>query len=276
MGGRDLPAVLAEAVATWPVTAAVAVTTAQETLAVTGPQEAVRPWASVTKLLTALAALIAVEEGTVDLDQPAGPPGSSLRHLLSHASGLGPDSDAVLAPPATRRIYSNRGFELVGAVVAAGAAMPFGAYLQAGVLDPLGMTATSFDGSPAAGASGPLVDLLLLARELSAPTLVSPATLHGATTTAFPGLDGILPGFGPQRPNDWGLGFELRDAKHPHWTGAANSPSTFGHFGRSGSFLWVDPPSGLACVELAAEPYGPWAHTAWPALADAVLGAARL
>ena len=57
----------------------------------------------------------------------------------------------------------------------------------------------------------------------------------------FPGLVGVLPGFGRMDPNDWGLGFELRDAKSPHWTGARNSPRTFGHFGGSGTFLWVDP-----------------------------------
>jgi CubicO group peptidase (beta-lactamase class C family) len=260
-----------DAVAGWPVPAAVAVTTAAETLAVAGPAETVRPWASVTKLLTSLAVLVAVEEGTLELDQPAGPPGSTLRHLLAHASGLAPDGDTVLAPPATRRIYSNRGFELIGEVVADQAGMPFAEYLQAGVLDPLGMAGTAFAGSPAAGASGPLADLVLLARELSAPTLISTATLQLATATAFPGLDGVLPGFGAQRPNDWGLGFEVRGTKRPHWTGTANSPETFGHFGRSGSFLWVDPPSGLACVELAAQPFGPWAANAWPALADAVL-----
>ncbi len=51
----------------------------------------------------------------------------------------------------------------------------------------------------------------------------------------------MLPGFGVQRPNDWGLGFEIRDAKSPHWTGSANSGRTYGHFGQSGTFIWVDP-----------------------------------
>jgi CubicO group peptidase (beta-lactamase class C family) len=266
-------AAVAAALATWPVKAAVAVISPTGALSVVGDAERVRPWASVTKLLTALAALVAAEEGSVDLDQPAGPPGSTLRHLLAHASGLGPDSDAVLAPPGTRRIYSNRGFELVGELVTEASGMAFGDYLHAGVLQPLQMTATTFSGSPAAGAAGPVVDLVRLAQELSAPTLVSVATWRTATTTAFAGLDGVLPGFGGQRPNDWGLGFEIRAGKHPHWTGASNSASTFGHFGRSGSFLWVDPEAGLACVELAARPFGPWAAVRWPALADAVLAA---
>ena len=44
--------------------------------------------ASVTKPLVARAAQIAIEEGVVELDTAAGPPGSTVRHLLAHASGL--------------------------------------------------------------------------------------------------------------------------------------------------------------------------------------------
>ena len=87
----------------------------------------------------------------------------------------------------------------------------------------------------------------------------------------FPGLVGVLPGFGRQEPNDWGLGLELRDAKSPHWTGAHNSPRTFGHFGRSGTFLWVDPDADLALACLTDLAFGDWAAEAWPRLSDAVL-----
>ena len=90
----------------------------------------------------------------------------------------------------------------------------------------------------------------------------------------FPGLTGVLPGFGRMEPNDWGLGFELRDGKHPHWTGSRNSPATFGHFGRSGTFLWVDPERRVALGVLTDEPFGDWAVAAWPALSDAVLAEA--
>ena len=103
------------------------------------------------------------------------------------------------------------------------------------------------------------------------PTLIAPDTLVEATRVAFPGLAGVLPGFGRQDPNDWGLGFELRDRKRPHWTGATNSTRTFGHFGRSGSFLWVDPAIGLGCASLADREFGPWAVEAWPELSDAVV-----
>jgi CubicO group peptidase (beta-lactamase class C family) len=132
------------------------------------------------------------------------------------------------------------------------------------------MTGTRM-GHPAYGAVGPAGDLLLLGRELLAPQVLSPAMLARATAVAFPGLDGVLPGFGRQDPNDWGLGFELRDGKNPHWTGRDNSPRTFGHFGRSGTFLWVDPDAGLACACVTDRDFGPWAAEAWPALSDEVL-----
>jgi CubicO group peptidase (beta-lactamase class C family) len=103
------------------------------------------------------------------------------------------------------------------------------------------------------------------------PTLVSAETLAEATTVQFPGLVGVVPGFGRQEPNDWGLGFELRDHKSPHWTGSRNSVSTFGHFGRSGTFIWVDPEAGVALAGLTDRDFGDWAKTAWPTLSDAVL-----
>ena len=228
------------------------------------------PWASVTKLLSALASLVAVEEGIVELDEPAGPEGSTFRHLLAHASGLPLDDGGALTAPGRRRIYSNAGLDAAAALVAERGEMPFASYLAAAVLEPLGLRG-ELRGPASSGYVGPLPDLARLGRELVAPTVVAPETLDEATTVQFPGLVGVLPGFGRMEPNDWGLGFELRDAKQPHWTGARNSPRTFGHFGRSGTFLWIDPEQGLALGVLTDEPFGDWAAAAWPALSDAVL-----
>ena len=258
----------------WPARrAAVAVVGPEGTRAVHGPRELPLRWASVTKLATALAALVAAEEGTIELDEPAGPPGSTLRHLLAHASGLAPDGLAPIASPAERRIYSNSGFELVAQAVEQAAEMPFADYLREAVLEPLGLSAV-LEGSPASGLVGPLDDLARLGQELLEPTLVAPETLAEATEVAFPSLIGVLPGFGRMVPNDWGLGFELRDAKEPHWTGAHNSPGTFGHFGRTGTFLWVDPEARVALACLSDLTFGEWAREAWPRLSDAVLAEA--
>jgi CubicO group peptidase (beta-lactamase class C family) len=229
-------------------------------------------WASVTKLATALAVLVAAEEGTVDLDEPAGPPGSTVRHLLAHASGLPFEGSAPIARPGERRIYSNTGFEALADHLAGRAEMPFADYLSGAVLDPLGMEA-ELRGTAAAGLCGTLEDVVRLGQELLSPALVAEETLAEATRVAFPGLVGVLPDFGRFEPNDWGLGLELKDSKEPHWTGSRNSPRTFGHFGGAGTFLWVDPEPGLALVCLTDREFGDWAKEAWPRLSDDVLAA---
>jgi len=250
----------------WP-TEHVAVAVAGSSEARYGDVDRFFAWMSVTKLATAVAVLVACEEGIVELDEPAGPPGSTLRHLLAHASGLAPDDATSIAEPGRRRIYSNSGFELAAALVGERAEIPFGAYFQQVWGFPLG-------GSPAYGAEGTLVELLTVAKELLRPSRLSPELLAEAAGVQFPGLGGVLPGFGRMDPNDWGLGFELRDGKRPHWTGTRNSPRTFGHFGRSGTFLWVDPERELALACLTDLAFGDWAKDAWPRLADAVLAEA--
>jgi CubicO group peptidase (beta-lactamase class C family) len=224
-------------------------------------------WASVTKLPTAVAMLVAVEEGLVDLDEAAGPTGSTFRHLLAHASGLPFEGAVPISPPGQRRIYSNEAFEVAAALVAERADLPFAQYVAA-VWEGTGM---ALEGHPGSGMVGTLGDLLALARELQTPSRLAAETLADARTVQFPGLAGVLPGFGRQAPNDWGLGIELRDGKSPHWTGARNSARTFGHFGRSGTFLWVDPEAGIALGCLTDRPFGDWGAVAWPRLADAVL-----
>ncbi|MGH3568064.1 MAG: serine hydrolase domain-containing protein [Pseudonocardia sp.] len=270
----DLDAAVA-AVLEWPVEhAAAAVVAADGTvLARAGEQERVFRLASVTKLLTAFAVLVAIEEGAVEWDTPAGPAGSTVRHLAAHASGLSFGDGVVQAQPGRKRIYSNAGFEVLGTTIADAAGMAFARYLHEAVLAPLGMAATRLDGSPAAGAVSSGADLARFAAELQAPTLVHPSTLAGAVTVAFPGLDGILPGYGRQLPNDWGLGFEIRDGKSPHWTGSTSSPRTFGHFGQSGTFLWIDPDAGIACVVLTDRDFDSWALSTWPAFTDGLLAA---
>lgn len=256
---------------TWPVpAAAAAVVDADGVVAAHGPSSPFA-WASVTKLLVALTVLDCVEQGVIDLDEPAGPPTSTVRHLLSHASGLAPDADAVLAPPGRQRIYSNRGFEVLGDLLARRVGTSVADHIDKRVCRPLGMTRTRLVGSPAHGVTGPVSDAAVLARELLRPTLVPGPLLAEATRPVFPGLSGVLPGFGRQQPNDWGLGFEIRAGKSPHWTGTTNSPRTFGHFGRSGGFLWVDPEAEIACVCLTDRDFGPWAVSAWPSLSEAVL-----
>lgn len=261
-----------EQAADWPVdTVAVGVTDPDGTLDTYGAEDERFPWASVTKPLAAYAFLIAVDHGRVELDEPAGPEGATVRHLLAHTSGYDFSSDQLLSKPGERRIYSNTGFEVLGELVEDRVGRSLPQYLRQQVLLPLGMEDTALEGSPAADVQGTLTDLLAFARELLEPTLLDDELFSEATSVAFEGVNGVLPGFGRQNPNDWGLGFEIRDHKDPHWTGSNNSPATFGHFGQSGSFLWVDPEVGLACAALGDRPFDDWAKEAWPALSDAVL-----
>lgn len=264
-----------DVIADWPVPAAsAAVVGTSGVLATYGDGAREYRLASVTKPLVARAAQVAVEEGVVDLDTPAGPPGSTVRHLLAHASGLSMHSAETLAEPGSRRVYSNYGFGVLAETVEQNSGIEFSRYLSEAIFEPLDMTASRLEGgAPAAGFGGvsTVDDLAIFAADLLQPRTVS-APMHAeATSVQFPGLSGVLPGFGVQRPNDWGLGFEIRDDKAPHWTGAANSPRTFGHFGQTGTFVWVDPARELSLVVLCDRDFDEWAKPLWPALSDEVL-----
>jgi CubicO group peptidase (beta-lactamase class C family) len=230
--------------------------------------------ASVTKPLAARAAQIAIEEGVVELNAEAGPPGSTVRHLLAHASGYSMHSPELMAKPGQRRVYSNYGFQVLAETIERASGIEFGRYLTEAVFEPLGMTDSALRGGAEAagfGATSTIADLTAFAGDLLRPETVSPQLHAEAIDVQFPGLTGVLPGFGVQRPNDWGLGFEIKDAKSPHWTGSTNSGRTYGHFGQSGTFLWVDPDADLALVVLTDRDFGEWAYPCWPALSDEVL-----
>lgn len=262
-----------EQVAAWPVSRAAAAVTgpAGTLLARHGDLLWQTPIASVTKALVSYATLIAVEEGSVSLDQPAGPPDSTLRHLLAHTSGLPFEGTEPIAAPGRRRIYSNTGFDVLADTLTESTGIPVGTYLAEAVLQPLDMAASELHGSPAHGAWSTVADLARFAHELLAPTLVSRETLDEAVSEQFPGLGGRVPGMGRYEPNPWGLGFELKGEKSPHWTAPDGSPRTFGHFGGSGSLLWVDPDARLACVALTDRRFGDWAPPLWSAMSSDVL-----
>ncbi len=257
-----------------------------------GELDAVFPLASVTKIVTAMSTLVAVQEGLLDLSSqvgvstiPAGPRGLgqpfSVAHLLSHSSGLAAEGDGTRFKdqPGRRRIYSNQGFEVLGdylqshldrAVIGVG--LP--KWFDRTIFAPLGMRATVIPRSPARSGFGNAIDLTLLVEELLEPQLLTAKT-HGALiSVALPGLRGILPGYGMQKANDWGLGVEIKAGKRPHWTPPQASPKTFGHFGMSGSFVWVDPVAGIGAVFVGERPFGDWHKENWPILGSRILQAA--
>ena len=261
--------------ADWPVPhVSAAVLRGGEVVASIGDGERVQRLASISKPMAAWATLIAVEEGIVRLDLPVGQPGCTLQHLLAHAGGYGFDGDEAIARPEVTRMYSNTGFSLAAQAVEDAAGIAFADYLHEAVFTPLGMTSSVLRGSAAHGVRSNLVDTCRFVTEVMRPTLIHESTAADAERIHYPALAGIVPGVGRYEQCPWGLGFEVRGTKEPHWTGTTNSPRTFGHFGGSGTMFWVDPDRDLALVALADLDFDRWATTAleaWPALSDAVI-----
>ena len=74
-------------IANWPVPhVSAAVLRSGTVVATAGDPQRVQRLASISKPMAAWAILVAVEEGVVELDQPVGQPGCTLRHLLAHAA----------------------------------------------------------------------------------------------------------------------------------------------------------------------------------------------
>lgn len=239
-----------------------------------GDQDRVYQLASVSKLLTCYAVMIAVQEEALSLDDPAGPPGATVRHLLAHTSGYGFDSGSgTIGRLGTRRVYSNQGIEVLAAHLASVTGIEFASYLREAVLEPLGMMATQLTGSPASGFASTAADLSRFAGELLQPMLLEPAFLAEMVKVQFPGLPGVLPGVGRFDPLDWGLGVERNFGRTGHWAGTSPSRDSFGHFGGAGTCLWVDPQRHISCICLSNRDFDAWALEVWPILCTAVLQA---
>jgi CubicO group peptidase (beta-lactamase class C family) len=236
--------------------------------------------ASITKMVTAYAILVAVEEGVVHLDTPVeiAPAGVTLRHLLSHAAGYPFEGDIPVAAVGASRIYSNTGIEIAAEWLEEQSGFTFADYLNEAVLAPLQMTASTLTGSPAHGLMSTVSDLARFSAELLSPQLISHDTLAEATRTQYPHLDGIVPGMGRYTPCPWGLGMEIAGSKAPHWMGRERSTATFGHFGGAGTMMWVDPEARISLIALTDLGFDQWAATAtreWAAISDKTILAAR-
>ncbi|HEX5827021.1 MAG TPA: serine hydrolase domain-containing protein, partial [Candidatus Limnocylindrales bacterium] len=123
-----------------------------------GSRDVALAWASVTKVASALTVLRLAELGRISLDEPAGPPGATVRHLLAHASGLSFEEPVVVSPPERTRIYSNAGFDALAAHVEARAGTSFGRLVRELVLGPLGMSGAALAGPASQGMHGTLRD----------------------------------------------------------------------------------------------------------------------
>lgn len=261
-----------ELVRDWPASVvAIAVIDPSENVHVFGDPKAEFRLASVSKLMTAWATLIAVEDGSISLADQIGQSGCTLRHLLSHAGGYGFNSTDAIISPERKRVYSNTGYDMIAEHVSSATEIGFADYLDESVFQPLAMKVSHLRGSASREVHSTLDDLIQFIGELRQPSLIDNSTFIAATSSQYPDLEGVIPGLGRFNPCPWGLGPELRGTKQPHWTGTRNSSSTYGHFGGSGTFVWVDPVANVACCVLANLEFGDWALTHWPIFSDAVL-----
>jgi CubicO group peptidase (beta-lactamase class C family) len=138
-------------------------------------------WFSMTKIATATAVMRLAEEGAIDLDAPADeyyggfkvvsqPTPVSVRHLLSHSSGLANPVPirwvypaSILAPgrrafvervlgknrklrfvPGEHASYSNLGYLVLGEVISEVSGIGYEDYVREQILFPLGMNRTDF------------------------------------------------------------------------------------------------------------------------------------
>ncbi len=256
----------------WPVSAAVAVIH-RHGIDIHGDVHRQQRIASVSKPLSSYAALIACEEGSISLGDELGQPGCTVRHLLSHAGGYPFEGRQPVGKPGVKRIYSNTGFDMLAEHIEQSTGIAFVEYLDDAVFAPLGMHHSQLRGSCAKDVHSTVNDLVQFVTELRSPTLITRSTVTDAVVPVFPELSGIVPGVGPFDPCPWGLGFEIRGQKSPHWTGSRNSSATFGHFGGIGTFMWIDPVADCACVMLAEKEFDEWGMQYWPVFNDAVLKA---
>jgi CubicO group peptidase (beta-lactamase class C family) len=271
--------------------------------------------ASLTKPLVAAACMVALEEGLLDLDAHvrdgftlrhllshcAGLPEAGLRW-----------QEPPEFPPGTERWYSNGGYVQAARLLEAASGMRAAAYLHEAVLAPLGMDASlglaaadarraarvwqpgrygedelfnserfRRDGPPQGGgfatarAYGRFLSCLLAHGAADGGALLAPETADEMLAPQFGPLPGGVSGVGEWAELCWGLGFDVRGRREPHWSGRALSPRSSSHFGASGTLAWIDPERGLGLVVLANRgTYAGWWREPWAALGTAVTAAA--
>jgi CubicO group peptidase (beta-lactamase class C family) len=273
--------------------------------------------ASLTKPLVAAACMVALEEGLLDLDAEvrdgfalrhllshcAGLPEAGLR--WQEPPGY---------PPGTQRWYSNAGYVQAAKLLEGASGMSCPAYLHEALFAPLGLDASlgldeaeaaraarvwqpgrygegelfnserfRADAPPQAGAFatarayGGFVSCLLAHGAAGGRALLAPETVEEMLSPQFGPLPGGVGGVGEWPNLCWGLGFDVRGRREPHWAGPSLSERTASHFGASGTLAWLDPERGLGLVALANRgTYSGWWREPWAALGSAVTAAAAV
>ena len=82
--------------------------------------------------------------------------------------------------------------------------------------------------------------------------ILSRQALRVMTTNQLPYLRKIPEPIAGTLP--WGLGWQLNWPSHPHGFGSLLPPECFGHWGATGTLVWIDPTRGVYGVVLTTEP----------------------
>jgi CubicO group peptidase (beta-lactamase class C family) len=257
--------------------------------------------ASVTKPVTATAVMLLVDAGKIGLDDPVAKyipafrrhPGVTIRHLLTHTSGLPRDVPSRKVPPAmhhtwlSRRLadvadeaagmdlefqpgsrysYCNAGIATLGRVVEVVSGQPFDQFVKTRLLDPLGMTAATFQppaavagrvavlyddrsGSRAVGYRydpafritnpAPNGGLFATTRDMAAfvQMFLNGGRYNGEQILSAAGVKQMLADQTAHLPQVRGLGWALHGEGMPRPV----AETIFSHSGSSGTYLWGDP-----------------------------------
>jgi CubicO group peptidase (beta-lactamase class C family) len=269
--------------------------------------------ASISKVLTATAVMLLVEEGRVGLNRPVqeyipefdgeGKGAITVRHLLTHTSGMRdkevngleaegggehhltpiePTQDpgmheflyycykaSLWQPPETEFCYFNAGFDILGEIVRRVSGRSFSDFTRERIFLPLGMMDTYFsvpDGlrdrvvkyhlskfdwdlmrspCPAGCAFATTMDIAIFGQTFlnrgsyGDVHLLSPTTVNAMLSNQTAGIPGRLADGEIAPP--WGLGWILFGDARVRKVPSLWSPQSYGHFGASGTALWVDP-----------------------------------
>lgn len=211
----------------------------------------------------------------------------------------------LVEQPGTRVTYSNAAYWVAGAALSTIVGAAFPDALREWVIEPAGLRNTFINppaevypriarrygrtkivnapygrrlGSPAGGLFASVRDLARFAGSFNRATgLISPGALSVMTSDQTGGLAGGIDGLMTWPRCAWGIGWEVRCDKRPHWTGGLTSPRTVCHIGQGGGLVWFDPDSGLSVAILANRDLSTgWATdpARWARLNDAIVAAA--
>jgi CubicO group peptidase (beta-lactamase class C family) len=291
--------------------------------------------ASITKPIVAMGALLLVERGLLSLDDRVceivsqfrgrGKYGVTVRHLLTHSSGL-PDMlprnrelreshsslDAFLAgtcaaemgfPPGRGVRYQSMGFALLGEIIRVISGRSCSEFLRTEIFQQLWMNDTALGapdawydesngraariaeirvpedqrdvavdwgwnsrywrglGAPWGGVLSTPNDLarfaqaMLCGGTLDGARIFAKATVESATRNQLAGLHGIP--LAEREGKPWGLGWRLSWPGSSPYFGDLLGPRMYGHWGATGTVLWIDPDRDAFAVILTTQPQEP-------------------